>query len=244
LSAELLTALLGIIWIDLVLAGDNAIVVGMAAAGLPKEQRTKVIVIGIIAATVLRICFAGTVTILLNIIGLTLAGGILLLWVCWKLWRELRAQSHQASAVHDLEAEFGNVLPTADDPLVRRPAPARIDGRTGQPVKTFTQAVVQIIIADVSMSLDNVLAVAGAAKGHMWVLVVGLGVAVVLMAVAATYIAKILGRFPWITWIGLLVIVYVALDMIYRGGTEVACVYTTETLCKEGLGAMLGSLIR
>jgi YjbE family integral membrane protein len=222
LSAELLTALLGIIWIDLVLAGDNAIVVGMAAAGLPKEQRTKVIVIGIIAATVLRICFAGTVTILLNIIGLTLAGGILLLWVCWKLWRELRAQSHQASAVHDLEAEFGNVLPTADDPLVRRPAPARIDGRTGQPVKTFTQAVVQIIIADVSMSLDNVLAVGGMAKDHpTWVLVVGLALSVAFMGAAATFIAGLLKRYHWIAYIGLLIILYVALQMIWDGSHEV-----------------------
>ncbi|HVR65635.1 MAG TPA: TerC family protein [Verrucomicrobiae bacterium] len=222
MSAELLTALLGIIWIDLVLAGDNAIVVGMAAAGLPKEQRTKVIVIGIIAATVLRICFAGTVTILLNIIGLTLAGGILLLWVCWKLWRELRAQSHQASAVHDLEAEFGNVLPTADDPLVRRPAPARIDGRTGQPVKTFTQAVVQIIIADVSMSLDNVLAVGGMAKDHpTWVLVVGLALSVAFMGAAATFIAGLLKRYHWIAYIGLLIILYVALQMIWDGSHEV-----------------------
>ncbi len=222
MSAELLTALLGIIWIDLVLAGDNAIVVGMAAAGLPKEQRTKVIVIGIIAATVLRIAFAGTVTILLNIIGLTLAGGILLLWVCWKLWRDLRAQSHQASAVHDLEAEFGNVLPTADDPLNRRPAPARTDGRAGVPVKTFTQAVVQIIIADVSMSLDNVLAVGGMAKDHpTWVLVVGLALSVAFMGAAATFIAGLLKRYHWIAYIGLLIILYVALQMIWEGSHEV-----------------------
>ena len=222
MSAELLTALLGIIWIDLVLAGDNAIVVGMAAAGLPKEQRTKVIVIGIIAATVLRICFAGTVTILLNIIGLTLAGGILLLWVCWKLWRELRSQSHQASAVQDLEAEFGNVLPTADDPLNRRPAPARIDGRAGQPVKTFRQAVVQIIIADVSMSLDNVLAVGGMAKDHpTWVLVVGLALSVAFMGAAATFIAGLLKRYHWIAYVGLLIILYVSLQMIWDGTHEV-----------------------
>ncbi|HEX6092469.1 MAG TPA: TerC family protein [Dongiaceae bacterium] len=222
MSAELLTALLGIIWIDLVLAGDNAIVVGMAAAGLPKEQRTKVIVIGIVAATVLRICFAGTVTILLNIIGLTLAGGILLLWVCWKLWRELRSQSHQASAVQDLEAEFGNVLPTADDPLNRRPAPARIDGRAGQPVKTFRQAVVQIIIADVSMSLDNVLAVGGMAKDHpTWVLVVGLALSVAFMGAAATFIAGLLKRYHWIAYVGLLIILYVSLQMIWDGTHEV-----------------------
>jgi YjbE family integral membrane protein len=224
LSAELLTALLGIIWIDLVLAGDNAIVVGMAAAGLPKEQRTKVIVIGIIAATVLRICFAGTVTILLNIIGLTLAGGILLLWVCWKLWRELRSQGHQASAVQDLEAEFGNVLPTADDPLNRRPAPARVEGAAnpGARVKTFSQAVTQIIIADVSMSLDNVLAVGGMAKDHpTWVLVVGLVLSVAFMGAAATFIAGLLKRYHWIAYVGLLIILYVALQMIWDGTHEV-----------------------
>jgi YjbE family integral membrane protein len=224
LSAELLTALLGIIWIDLVLAGDNAIVVGMAAAGLPKEQRTKVIVIGIVAATVLRICFAGTVTILLNIIGLTLAGGILLLWVCWKLWRELRAQKNEANAVHELEAEFGNVLPTAEDPLNLRPAPARIERAAipGAPRKTFRQAVTQIIIADVSMSLDNVLAVGGIAKDHpTWVLVVGLVLSVAFMGAAATFIAGLLKRYHWIAYIGLLIILYVALQMIWDGTHEV-----------------------
>jgi YjbE family integral membrane protein len=224
LSAELLTALLGIIWIDLVLAGDNAIVVGMAAAGLPKEQRTKVIVIGIIAATVLRICFAGTVTILLNIIGLTLAGGILLLWVCWKLWRELRAQKNEAHAVHELEAELGNVLPTADDPLNLRPAPERVEraGVPGAPRKTFRQAVTQIIIADVSMSLDNVLAVGGMAKDHpTWVLVVGLVLSVAFMGAAATFIAGLLKRYHWIAYIGLLIILYVALQMIWDGTHEV-----------------------
>jgi YjbE family integral membrane protein len=224
LSAELLTALLGIIWVDLVLAGDNAIVVGMAAAGLPREQRTKVIVIGIIAATVLRIAFAGTVTVLLNIIGLTLAGGILLLWVCWKLWRELRSQRHETSAVQDLEAEFGNVLPTADDPLVRRPAPERTETvhKPGAPVKTFTQAVIQIIIADVSMSLDNVLAVGGMAKDHpTWVLVVGLALSVAFMGAAATFIAGLLKRYHWIAYIGLVIILYVALQMIWDGSHEV-----------------------
>jgi YjbE family integral membrane protein len=224
LSAELLTALLGIIWIDLVLAGDNAIVVGMAAAGLPKEQRAKVIVIGIIAATVLRICFAGTVTILLNIIGLTLAGGILLLWVCWKLWRELRAQKNEANAVQELEAEFGNVLPTADDPLNLRPAPARVEGvaAPGAPRKTFSQAVTQIIIADVSMSLDNVLAVGGMAKDHpTWVLVVGLVLSVAFMGAAATFIAGLLKKYHWIAYVGLLIILYVALQMIWDGTHEV-----------------------
>jgi YjbE family integral membrane protein len=222
LSAELLTALLGIIWIDLVLAGDNAIVVGMAAAGLPKEQRTKVIVIGIIAATVLRIVFAGTVTFLLEIIGLTLAGGILLLWVCWKLWRELREQRHQASAVSDLEAEFRNVLPTADDGADTTPAAAEVAGNPGAPVKTFSQAVVQIIIADVSMSLDNVLAVGGMAKDHpTWVLVVGLALSVAFMGAAATFIAGLLKRYHWIAYIGLLIILYVSLQMIWDGSHEV-----------------------
>ncbi|HEY7687781.1 MAG TPA: TerC family protein [Dongiaceae bacterium] len=224
MTAELLTALLGIIWIDLVLAGDNAIVVGMAASGLPKHQRTRVIVIGIVAATVLRIAFAGTVTILLDIIGLTLAGGILLLWVCWKLWRELRAQHGQAHAVDELEAELGNVLPTADDPLNRRPAVERPNGGGGSavPTKTFSQAVVQIIIADVSMSLDNVLAVGGMAKDHpTWVLVVGLALSVAFMGAAATFIAGLLKRYHWIAYVGLLIILYVSLQMIWDGSFEV-----------------------
>jgi YjbE family integral membrane protein len=216
---HLWSALLGIIWIDLVLAGDNAVVVGMAAAGLPREQRTKVIVIGIAAATVLRIIFAFTVTILLQIIGLLLAGGILLLWVCWKLWRELRDQHRAGSAVDDLEAEVGNMLPTADfDGSMKAGNPGN-----GAPArKTFRDAAMQIVIADVSMSLDNVLAVGGIAKEHpTWVLVVGLVLSVAFMGIAATFIAGLLKRFPWIAYVGLVIIVYVAGKMIWDGTHEV-----------------------
>ena len=206
LQAEL-AALLQVIVIDVVLAGDNAIVVGLAASRVAPSLRARVIFWGIAGAVVLRILFAAVTVQLLAIVGLTLAGGILLLWVCWKMYREI----------------------THEPKRRRRPAPPWSRSADQQTAGTmgFWGALTQIIIADVSMSLDNVLAVAGAAKGHTWVLVVGLAVAVVLMAVAATYIAKLLARYPWITWIGLLVIVYVALDMIYRGSTEVACAYTT-----------------
>ena len=219
IDLHLLSALLGIIWIDLVLAGDNAVVVGMAAAGLPREQRTKVIVIGIAAATVLRIIFAFTVTLLLQIIGLLLAGGILLLWVCWKLWRELRDQHRAGEAVDDLEAGVGDMLPTADFDGSMKAANA---GNDASPRKTFREAAMQIVIADVSMSLDNVLAVGGIAKEHpTWVLVVGLVLSVAFMGVAATFIAGLLKRFPWIAYVGLIIIVYVAGKMIWDGTHEV-----------------------
>ncbi|MGH6961491.1 MAG: YjbE family putative metal transport protein [Dongiaceae bacterium] len=215
-----LSALLGVIWIDLVLAGDNAIVVGLAAAGLPRQQRTKVIFIGILAATVLRIVFAFMVTQLMAIIGLLLAGGILLLWVCWKLWRELRQQPHQDAAVDELEAGVGDVLPTADfDGSMQQPATAANDR---MPTKTFSQAVIQIVVADVSMSLDNVLAVGGIAREHdTWILIVGLTLSVAFMGAAATFIAGLLKRFHWIAYVGLLIILYVALAMIVDGAAEV-----------------------
>lgn len=223
MSIELLTALLGIIWIDLVLAGDNAVVVGMAAAGLPKEQRGRVIVIGIVAATVLRVLFAFITTELMQFIGLIIAGGILLLWVSWKLWRELREQRSEDKAVEELEADLGDVMPTADDPLNVRPAPAR--AANGSPTKTFAQAVTQIVIADVSMSLDNVIAVGSVAREHpTWVLVVGLVLSVAFMGVAATLIAGLLKRYRWIAYVGLAIILYVALHMIYDGsGKTMAC---------------------
>jgi len=149
IDLHLLSALFSIIWVDLVLAGDNAVVVGMAAAGLPKEQRTKVIVIGIAAATLLRVTFAFFTTQLMDFIGLIIAGGILLLWVSWKLWRELRQQAHEDKAVEDLEAEFRS----PPDGLKALPGPDN-----GAHQKSFTQAVTQIVVADVSMSLDNALA--------------------------------------------------------------------------------------
>jgi YjbE family integral membrane protein len=191
-----ISALAQVVIVDLVLAGDNAIIVGLVAASLPREQRAKVIMLGILAATVLRIVFAVATTQLLQIIGLTLAGGLLLLWVCWKLWREIRSQAHEADACKDAAGKI-------------------------KPVKTFRQAVIQIVVADVSMSLDNVLAVAGIALHHTWVLIVGLVLSVTLMGAAAAMIAGLLKRFPWISYIGLALIFYVAAKMIYQGSMDV-----------------------
>lgn len=206
-TPEGFSALLQVMAIDLVLAGDNAVVIGLAAAGLPKDQRNKAILVGIIAATVLRIAFAGVATQLLQILGLLLVGGILLLWVCWKMWRELR--SHHGSEMDATEAVSGQDL-NAD---------GRIAG--GAPRKTFAQAAWQIVVADVSMSLDNVLAVAGAAREHPTVLVIGLGLSIALMGFAASFIARLLQRFRWIAYVGLVIILYVALDMIWRGWWEI-----------------------
>jgi YjbE family integral membrane protein len=220
LHSELI-ALFQIIVIDVVLAGDNAIVVGMAASRVAPEMRAKVIFWGIAGAVLLRIGFAAVTVQLLAIVGLTLAGGILLLWVCWKMYRELRHEPRAApagAAVSGSDAETG--------------------GQLG-----FWGAIVQIIVADVSMSLDNVLAVAGAAKGHTGVLIIGLAIAVVLMAVAASYIARLLARFPWLTWVGLIIVLYVALDMMWRGSLEVACAYVPEAICRQGLVASVGSLL-
>jgi YjbE family integral membrane protein len=183
-----------VLFIDVVLAGDNAIIVGMAAAGLPPDQRRKAILWGIGAATVMRIGFAAIATQLLAIVGVTLAGGLLLLWVCWKMFLELR----------------GSVVAAHGAP-----------GATAQP-KTLGQAILQILLADISMSLDNVLAVAGAAKDHLEVLVVGLAISVVLMGIAASLIARLLEKHRWIAWLGLAVILYVAGDMIWEGTHEVA----------------------
>ncbi|MCG5243523.1 YjbE family putative metal transport protein [Azospirillum doebereinerae] len=201
-----LIALGQVIFIDLVLAGDNAIVVGMAAAGVAKEQRAKVIFWGIAAAVVLRIIFALLTTQLLAVIGLTLAGGLLLLWVCWKLFRELRSQREEAQAAALMSEEEAAV------------AAATAAAGGGKAVGT---AVWEVIVADVSMSLDNVLAVAGAARDHLWVLALGLLLSVALMGAAASLIARLLGRFHWIAYIGLVIIAYVAFDMIYRGSVEV-----------------------
>ncbi|HST93390.1 MAG TPA: TerC family protein [Microvirga sp.] len=206
-TTEALSALLQVIMIDLVLAGDNAIVIGLAAAGLPKDQRAKAILIGIIAATVLRIIFAGLTTQLLQIVGLLLAGGILLLWVCWKMWRELRTT--HAEEMRGEEALEGRDLDQDNE----------IAG--GAPRKTFAQAAWQIVIADVSMSLDNVLAVAGAAREHPAVLIFGLVLSIALMGVAASFIARLLQRHRWIAYVGLAIILYVAVEMIYRGALEV-----------------------
>jgi HlyD family secretion protein len=203
---EALAALLQVIMIDLTLAGDNAIVIGLAAAGLPREQRNKAILVGIVAATVLRIIFAGLTIQLLQIVGLLFAGGILLIWVCWKMWRELRLS-------HRDEENAANALtdqsPHADGTVA-----------ASAPHKSFAQAAWQIVIADVSMSLDNVLAVAGAAREHPVVLIFGLTLSIALMGLAASLIARVLQRRRWIAYVGLAVILYVACEMIYRGALE------------------------
>jgi YjbE family integral membrane protein len=185
-------ALLSVVIIDVVLAGDNAIVVGLAAAGLPAAQRTKVILIGIAAATILRIALAFLAKFLLAVIGLTLAGGVLLLWVAWKLYRELGT----SDVGRDVRAK-------------------------SIPPKKFSRSVWQVVAADVSMSLDNVLAVAGTARDHPWVLVLGLVLSVALMGFASDLIARLLARHRWIGWVGLAIVAYVAVHMIYDGSAEV-----------------------
>jgi YjbE family integral membrane protein len=205
-TPEALLAFFKVVMIDLVLAGDNAIVIGMAAAGLPKAMRGKAIMVGIAAATVLRILFAIVAIQLLQYIGLVLVGGLLLLWVCWKMWRELR-DGHEMS-------DGAETLNETD-----LDADGKIAGHTSQ--KSFGQAALQIVIADISMSLDNVLAVAGAAREHPMVLVFGLILSIALMGLAASFIAKLLNSHRWIAYVGLAIIVYVALDMIFRGGLEV-----------------------
>ena len=188
-------AFLQVLMIDLVLAGDNAIVVGALAAGLTPDQRRKVIMIGVLAALVLRIAFALVVTQLLQIIGLILVGGLLLLWVAWKMWRELRHEGESGGSEEILGDEHSGL----------------------RPAKSFGAAVWAVAVADVSMSLDNVLAVAGAARDHPGILIVGLVFAVILMGVAANVIARYIERYRWIGYVGLLVILYVAVKMIYDG---------------------------
>ena len=206
LTPQALTAFFQVVMIDLVLAGDNAVVIGLAAAGLPKDQRNKAILVGIIAATVLRILFASVTTQLLQIVGLLLAGGILLLWVSWKMWREIRAGPHEEEdALDALEGDEAQAQPAVP----------------GRPRKTFRDAAWQIVVADVSMSLDNVLAVAGAARDHPVILVFGLALSIALMGFAASFIARLLQRHHWIAYVGLVIILYVALEMVYRGALEV-----------------------
>lgn len=202
--------LLNIIMIDVVLAGDNAIVVGLAASRVSKEIRNQVIFWGIAAAVILRIFFAAITTQLLAIGGIMiLGGGLLLLWVCWKMYRQIISGEHT-------EAEHAAEVANKDD---------------SGPELSFWSAVGTITLADVSMSLDNVLAVAGAAKGSTLVLVIGLAIAIILMAVASRMIADLLVKYPWITWVGLAVIVYVSLDMIYTGSTQMACEHY-DMFCK------------
>lgn len=195
-------ALFNILMIDLTLAGDNAIVVGMAASKVRKDIRNKVIFWGIAGAVVLRILFSSIAQQMLQVIGLTLAGGLLLLFVCWKMYRQIVDENNESieTIEHDLASDH-------------------VKGHEA----TFWSALWTIILADLSMSMDNVLAVAGAAGESTLVLVIGLAIAIVLMAVASTYVAKLLHRYPWIAWVGLLIILYVALDMIYRDLHQIAC---------------------
>ena len=194
-------AFIQVLMIDLVLAGDNAIVVGALAAGLPPEQRKKVILIGVIAALVLRIIFALMVSWLLGIVGLVLAGGLLLLWVAWKMYRDVtRSEVTESVGSPEIAGDENSGIPAA---------------------KSFAAAAWSVAIADVSMSLDNVLAVAGAAREHPGILIVGLIFAVALMGIAANIIAQYIERYRWIAWVGLAVIVYVAGKMIWEGWNEV-----------------------
>ena len=189
-----------VLMIDIMLAGDNAIVVGALAAGLPPEQRRRVIMIGVLAALVLRVFFALIVSQLLQIVGLILAGGLLLLWVAWKMWRELR-HAGESGGSEEIEGDEHSGL---------------------KPAKSFAAAAWAVAVADVSMSLDNVLAVAGAAREHPGILIVGLIAAVALMGIAANAIAKYIERYRWIAYLGLLVILWVALKMIWDGWHDVA----------------------
>ena len=186
-----LLELVEVVFVNLVLSADNAIVVGIAVAGLPVAHRFRVMALGIAGATLLRIVFAAFTVQLLEIVGLLLVGGLLLLWICWKLWSELRSGKLSADAA------------TSDHP------------------KTMREAVWQIVVADVSMSLDNVLAVAGVAREHLWVLVAGLALSIAFMGLAAALIARVLNKHTWIAYVGLAVILYVSARMIWDGAFEV-----------------------
>jgi YjbE family integral membrane protein len=210
--ADQLVTLGEVLMIDLVLAGDNAVAVGLAAAALPPAQRKKAILVGLAAAVVLRIGFALITVQLLAIIGLLLAGGVLLLWVCWKMWRELREQATHDQA--EAEAEIERALSAHHG---GGPAPEALGLKT----KTFGAALLQILVADVTMSLDNVLAVAGAAHEHPVIMVFGLILSIGLMGVAATFIARLLSKHRWIGYVGLLIVFYVALHMIWDGARSV-----------------------
>jgi len=195
-TASAWSALLSVILLDLVLAGDNAIVVGALAAGLPDKQRKKVIAIGVVAALVLRIVFALMVTWLMGIVGLVLAGGLLLLWVAWKMYRDIRGHAGESPGSPEVPGDEHSGVRAA---------------------KSFAGAAWAVAVADVSMSLDNVLAVAGAAKNHPGIMIGGLIFAVALMGVAANIIAQYIERYRWIAWLGLAVVIYVAFKMIYDG---------------------------
>ncbi len=193
-------AFVQVVFIDIVMAGDNAVAVGLAASGLDKDKRQRAIFYGVIGAVIVRIGFVLITVELLKVVGLLLAGGLLLLWVCWRMYRDLR------------------------HPKVRA-------GQAGRPAKTLLAAVVQILVADISMSLDNVLAVTGAAQAHVWVLAFGLLFSIAMMGVAANLIAGVLHKYRWIGYVGVLVVFLVALKMIYEGGVEV----WTVGHCEKGV---------
>ena len=197
-DASQASAFVQIVLIDIVMSGDNAIIIGMAAAGLPPELRKKAIFWGIIGATVLRIFFAVIVVQLLAIIGIKVVGGLLLLWVCWRMWQEIRA----GVTVEDMERE-------ADEKAQKGPP------------KTMRMAMINIIVADATMSLDNVLAVAGAARDHLEMLIFGLVLSIALMALTANFIAKLLEKHSWLGYLGLAIIAYVAVQMLWQGSAEV-----------------------
>lgn len=208
-SVGALGALFQVVMIDLVLAGDNAVAIGLAAAGLPKEQRRKAIVLGLSAAVVMLISFALITVQLLKIIGLLLAGGILLVWVCWKMWHELREQGREETAEAEAALEDATGVPIHAHP------------QHGAKAKTMGQALIQILVADITMSLDNVLAVAGAAREHPQVLIIGLLLSITLVGVAASWIAMLLHRVRWLGYVGLIIVAGVAGRMIWEGHRQV-----------------------
>jgi YjbE family integral membrane protein len=209
-TAGAVAAFLQVVMIDLALAGDNAVAVGLAASGLPQHQRRRAIVLGLAAAVVMLIGFALITTQLLKVVGLLLAGGLLLLWVCWKMWRELRDQGREAAAEGEAALEAATGVAIGAKPKAHPKA------------KTLQQALVQILITDLSMSLDNVLAVAGAAREHPTVLVAGLLLSITLMGVAASWIAKLLHSYRWLGYLGLAIVFFVACRMIWEGSRNVA----------------------
>jgi YjbE family integral membrane protein len=202
-SSPAIVALLQVILIDLVLAGDNAVVIGMAASRVPSVQRRKVILWGMSAAVILRITLAVFTATIFATINLMFLGGILLMWVSWRLYRDLNPTGDEAKALHTISGREVDAQP--------RPA---LD------TKALRKAIWRIVVADVSMSLDNVLAVAGAAMDHVWVLVIGLLLSIALMGIAASMIANLLARHAWLAYAGLIIVIYVALRMIYLGGMD------------------------
>jgi YjbE family integral membrane protein len=203
LDAGAVAAFFQVVMIDIALAGDNAVAVGLVAAGLPPAKRRRAIMLGLAAAVAMRIGFALVTAQLMQLVGLLLAGGLLLLWVCWKMWRDLRAQGRADEAEGRAALEGGAA-------------------QSKRQAKTMGQALVQILAADLTMSLDNVLAVAGAAREHPLVLALGILISITLMGVAASWIARLLHRFRWIGYLGLAIVVYVAVHMTWEGSRNVA----------------------